>query len=114
MCEQYITKGRALFYSLTAHARQYCNMCDDKCAVLEFPIFPMIVYLYDSSISDTYSFIFSSQSMIVTPYQNAKVIHKMTCSLYPCGLLFVTNIIIASILVLLDFMRSSHSCSSDS
>ena len=72
MCEQYRTKGRAWFSSLTAHSNQHCTMCDDKYAVLEFPIFPMIVFLYDSSISDTYSFIFSSQSMIVTPYQNAK------------------------------------------
>ena len=61
MCEQYITKGRARFPSLTAHALQHSNMCNNKSAVPEFPIFPIIVPEYDSSILDPYSFMFARQ-----------------------------------------------------
>ena len=37
--------------------------------------------------------------MIVTPYPNEKEINKTTCSLYPFGFFFGTNIIIYRILV---------------
>ena len=69
----------------------------------------MIVSLYDSSISYTYSFILDNQSMIVTPSPKSKAINEMPCYLYTCGFLFGNHIIIASILVLFDFMQSSHS-----
>ena len=66
MCEHYRTIGRSLFSSLTAHLYQRCTICNNESSVPEFPRCPSIVYLYDYSISDTYSFIFASQSMIVT------------------------------------------------
>ena len=37
MCEQYITKGRDQFYSLTAHSHQHCTMCNNKPSVPEYP-----------------------------------------------------------------------------
>ena len=49
--------------------------------------------------------------LILTTYPKAKAINEITCSLYPCGFLFGTKIIIASILVLFDFIQSYHSCS---
>ena len=36
----------------------------------------MIVSLYDSSISDTYSFMFYSQSTVVITFSKAKTIEK--------------------------------------
>ena len=88
-------------------------MYNNKSAVPEFPIFPMIVPLYDSSISDTYSFVFASQSMMVTTSskEKLKVINKINFYLYPRGLLFGTNIMISRIVVLFDFMQSYHSYS---
>ena len=62
----------------------------------------MILSLYDSSISDIYSFMFAIQSMIVKTSPNEKTINEMACYLYPCGFLSGTNIIIARILVLFD------------
>ena len=112
MWKNHRTKGRAWFSSLTAHTLQQYNICNNKYNVPEFPIFTMIVSLYDSSISDTYSFMFAIQSMIVTPSPKAKAINRMTCYLYRCGLFFVTNIIITSIIVLFDFMQYPHSCNS--
>ena len=87
------------------HMHANAVICNDKSAVTEFTRWPMIVSIYDFSISDTYSFIFASQSMIVTTSPKAKVINEMACSLYPCGLLFGTNTIIARILVLSEFMQ---------
>ena len=110
MCEKYITIGIYLFYSLTAHKLQHCTVCNNKSTVPEFIRLPMIVSLYDYSISDTYSFIFASQSMIVTHSTKANEINEMECSLYPCGLFIGNNIIIARIIVLLQFMQFSHSC----
>ena len=81
MCEQYRNIGRALFYSLTTHTRQHCTMCDNKSAVPAFTRWQMIVYLYDSSILDTYSLVFARQSKIATPSTKAKAINKMTCLL---------------------------------
>ena len=75
MCEQFRTIGRALFYWQTAHAHQHCTICNNKYDAPEFTRLPMIVSLYDSSISDTYSFMFSSQSMIVTNSPNTKAIN---------------------------------------
>ena len=60
----------------------------------------MIVPLYDYSIFDTYSFMFVSQSMKVTPSPKAKSIIKISCYFYPGGFLFGTNIKIAMIIVL--------------
>ena len=113
MCENYRTKARYWFSSLTAHTRNHYTTWNIKYAVPEFPIFPMIMYLNDSSISDTYSFMFYIQSTIVRTSPKAKAINEMICSLYPCGFLFRTIIIIARILILFDFMKSSHSCSSN-
>ena len=114
MCEQYRTKGKACFSSLTAHSCQHYNMCNNKSAVPEFPIFTMIVSLYYSSISDTYSFMFATQYMIVTPSPKANEKNEMTRYLYTCELFFGTNIIIARILVSFYFMKSSQSCISNS
>ena len=36
--------------------------------------------------------------MMVTPSSKTNEINEMTCYLYPCGLLFGTNIIISSII----------------
>ena len=85
MREQYRTICRALLYSLTTHSRQNYTMCNNKSSVHEFPRLPMIVSLYDSSISDTYNLIFASQSMIVTPYTKAKEIKEMKCFCIPVG-----------------------------
>ena len=66
-------------------------MCKNKYDIPELTTFPMIVYLYDYSISDTYSFMFAIQSMktttstkaktkmIVTPITNAKKKIEMKC-----------------------------------
>ena len=62
--------------------------------VLEFPICPIIVFLCYFSISDTYSFTCACESMVVTYFTNVEAIKEMKCSLYLCGLLFRTNIII--------------------
>ena len=51
------------------------------------------------------------QLIIVTPSPKATAIKKITCYLYPCGFLFGSNIIIASIVVLFDFIKSYHYCS---
>ena len=112
MCEQYRTKGRTWFSSLNTYAHQHCNMCNNKSSAHEFTIFWIIVSLYYPSISDTYSFMFSSQSMILTPYTKGREINGMTPYFYPCGFFFGTNKMIASIIVLFEFMQSSHSCSS--
>ena len=58
-----------------------------------------------------YTFMFDSQSIIVITAPKAKAINKMTCYFYPCGLLLGNNIIIDRIIVLFDFIQSSHSCS---
>ena len=36
------------YFSLTSHPHQHCTMCNNKYFVPEFPIFTMIVSLYDS------------------------------------------------------------------
>ena len=110
MCENYRTIGRDQFNSSTEHKHQHCTMCNHKFAVPEFTGLPMIVSLYDSSISDLYSFMVDRKSMIVTPSSKAKAIKKMTFSLYPCRFLFETNTIIASTTSLSDFMQPYHSC----
>ena len=107
MCEQCRTKVRARFFSLTAYAIQHCPMCNNKSILPELPIFPIIVSLYDYSLWDTYIFIFYSQYITVTPSSNANSINKMTWYLFPCGLLFRNNIIIARNMVLFEFMQSS-------
>ena len=76
----------------------------------QFTTWPMILSLYNSSISDIYSFMFAIQSMIVKNAPNEKKKNEMACYLYPCGFLFATNIIIATIVVLLDFVKYSHYC----
>ena len=47
---------------------------------------------------------FDRQSMIVTTFPNANAVKEMNSYLYPGGLLFGTNIIIAKILFFLVFM----------
>ena len=42
------------------------------------------------------------QSIMVKTYPKSKEINEITCYLYPCGLLFGTNIKIASIIFYLD------------
>ena len=111
MCEQYRTKGRALFSSLTAYAHQHYTMCNNKSAVPEFTIFSMIVSLYNFQY---WTHIVSCLIYYIRPFPKARSINKITCHLYPCGFLFGTNIIIASIIVLFDFMKFSHYCSSNS
>ena len=79
-------------------------MCNIKYPVPESPIFQIMVTLYDFSILDTYSFTFDSHLIIVIPSINENGINKMKCYFFPCGLLFETNIIIASIIVLCGFI----------
>ena len=74
----------------------------------------MIVPLYDYSLSDTYKFVFFSQSIIVTLSTKANAINEKACSSYTCGFVLVTKIIIARVLVLFRFMKSSYSCRSKS
>ena len=59
-------------------------MCNNKYVVPEFPILPINVSLYDFKISETYSFMVDSKSMIVKPSTKEKEINKITCYLYPC------------------------------
>ena len=75
MCEKYRTIGRAWFYSLTEHALQHFTMCKNESSVFEFPRWPMIVSLYDYSISNTYSFILALQSIMVTSYKKENAIN---------------------------------------
>ena len=51
---------------------------------------------------------FYIQSMIVKTYPKAKAIKEIACYRYSCGLLFITNTIIAIIVVLFDFMQFYH------
>ena len=53
MTKQYITIGRYFFSSSTSHTSQHFTMYNNKYTVPEFPRWPMLVSLYESSISDT-------------------------------------------------------------
>ena len=59
----------------------------------------MVVSLYDYTISDTKGFMFSSQSITVTPYPKANTMKQMEFYLYLDVFLNDTNIIIAIILL---------------
>ena len=48
---------------------------------------------------------FTSQYITVMPYPKANNLEEMTCYFYTGGVLFMTNIIIAKIIVFLDFMK---------
>ena len=73
----------------------------------------MIVYLYDSSISYPYSFIFDIQSMIITPSPKENEINEIPCYLYPYGFLFGTNIIIARIIFYLNLWDTTTTVVTD-
>ena len=69
----------------------------------------MIVSLYGYTISDTKKFHIFEPITDCDTFSKGKGDKINTCSLYPGILIFGINIIIAMILVLLDFMQSYHS-----
>ena len=67
MSEQPRTIVRYQLSLSTANACQHYNIWNNTYDVSEFPKCPIIVSLFDSTITDTEVLIFSIQSMIVTP-----------------------------------------------
>ena len=111
---QYLTLKKHIqsrLSSSTLHVCQPCTMWSDKSDVPEFTKWPPIVSLYYYTMSDTYCFIFDSQSILLisSPKVNAK--KEMIYSLYTGGLLSVTNIILAKLIIFLDFNKYSQSLS---
>ena len=72
MFENYRTVGWSWVSSLNVHECQHYTMCNNISDVYELPRWPMIMFLYYSSILDIYSFMFSIKSMIVNPSPNSK------------------------------------------
>ena len=61
-------------------------------------------------MSEVSRFMFPSQSMIVTPSTNTNSTKVMTCSLYPGGAFYGTNIIMYKVLFWFYFMQSPQYC----
>ena len=69
-----ITTGSAIFSSSNGYALQHCTVWSNKSSVTVFPKGTAIVFLYYSTISDTYSLVSYIQSIIVITYSKVHTI----------------------------------------